>query len=123
VRLAAIRTLRGWLREQEQESLAAARAQDYSWQQIGQAQGRSRQAVQRQATRTRPRVPGRTAPDFVGVGTPELEVWLRWWSAPERGSEGPEEAEREPRREQERIRAELRARAGRGGAGPGRSPT
>ena len=70
----------------------------------------------------RPRVPGLTAPDFVGVATPELQVWLRFWSAPERWPEGPAEAARDPKWEQERIRAELRARAGLGGAGPGRPP-
>ena len=124
LRLAALRTLRGWLGEQERAALAAARAQDYSWEEIGRAQGRPRQAVQRQARQRpqRPRVPGLTAPDFVGVATPELQVWLRFWSAPERRPEGPEEAARDPKWEQERIRAELRARAGLGGAGPGRPP-
>jgi hypothetical protein len=124
LRLAALRTLRGWLGEQELAALAAARAQDYSWEEIGRAQGRPRQAVQRQARRRprRPRVPGLTAPDFVGVATPELQVWLRFWSAPERRAEGREEAARDPKGEQERIRAELRARAGLGGAGPGRPP-
>jgi hypothetical protein len=124
LRLAALRTLRGWLGEQERAALAAARAHDYSWEEIGRAQGRPRQAVQRQARQRpqRPRVPGLTAPDFVGVATPELQVWLRFWSAPERRPEGPEEAARDPKWEQERIRAELRARAGLGGAGPGRPP-
>src|SRR6266516_2313785 len=42
VQLATIRTLRGWLGQREQGTLAAARAQDYSWEQIGQAQGRPR---------------------------------------------------------------------------------
>jgi hypothetical protein len=78
VQLAAIRTLRGWLGECERAGLAAARAQDYSWEEIGRAQGRPRQAVQRQASRQaqRPRVLGLTGPDFVGVATPELQVWL-----------------------------------------------
>src|SRR3989441_13196136 len=77
VQLAAIRTLRGWLGERERGGLAIARAQDYSWEEIGRAQGRPRQAVQRQASRQaqRPRVLGLTGPDFVGVATPELQVW------------------------------------------------
>ncbi len=111
VQLAAIRTLRGWLGERERGGLAAARAQDYSWEEIGRAQGRPRQAVQRQARRAqRPRVLGLTAPDFVGVATPELQFWLRWWGAGGWSPEGPGEAPRDPKREQERIRAELTAR-------------
>ena len=83
VQLAAIRTLRGWLGERERGGLAAARAQDYSWEEIGRAQGRPRQAVQRQARRAqRPRVLGLTAPDFVGVATPELQFWLRLRRSP-----------------------------------------
>src|SRR6266566_1398193 len=42
VQLAAIRTLRGWLRERERASLLVARAQDYTWAEIGRAQGRPR---------------------------------------------------------------------------------
>ena len=120
--LAALGTLRGWLGAQERAALAAARAQDYSWEGIGRAQGRPRQAVQRQARQRpqRPRVPGLTAPDFVGVATPELELWLGFWSAPERRPDGPEEAARDPKGEQERIRAELRAQAS--AAPPGRPP-
>lgn len=38
VQLAAIRTLRGWLGGRERLSLAAARAQEYSWAEIGAAQ-------------------------------------------------------------------------------------
>ena len=64
IELAAIRTLRGWLGEREPAGLAAARAQDCSWEEIGQAQGRPRQAVERQARQAqRPRVLGLTAPD------------------------------------------------------------
>src|SRR6266516_6685121 len=108
VQLAAIRTLRGWLGEREPASLLVARAQNYTWEEIGRAQGRPRQAVERQAKRAqRPRV---TAPDFVGVATPELHVWLRWWGAGGWTPEGPEEPPRDPEREQERIRAELTAR-------------
>lgn len=112
VQLAAIRTLRGWLGERERGGLAIARAQDYSWEEIGRAQGRPRQAVQRQASRQaqRPRVLGLTGPDFVGVATPELQVWLRWWGAGGWTPEGPGEPPRDPEREQERIRAELIAR-------------
>jgi hypothetical protein len=110
IQLAAIRTLAGWLGERERAGLAAARAQDYSWEEIGRAQGRPRQAVQRQARQTRPPVLGLTAPDFVGVATPELQFWLRWWGAGGWKPEGPGEAPREPEREQERIRAELTAR-------------
>ncbi len=111
VQLAAIRTLAGWLGERERGGLAIARAQDYSWEEIGRAQGRPRQAVQRQARQARrPRVLGLTAPDFVGVATPELQFWLRWWGAGGWRPEGPGEAPRDPEREQERIRAELTAR-------------
>jgi len=111
VQLAAIRTLRGWLGEREPASLLVAHAQDYSWEEIGRAQGRPRQAVQRQARQAqRPRVFGLTAPDFVGVATPELQVWLRWWGAGGWRPEGPGEPPRDPEREQERIRAELTAR-------------
>jgi hypothetical protein len=42
VQLAAIRTLRGWLGGRERLSLAAARAQAYTWAEIGAAQGRPR---------------------------------------------------------------------------------
>ncbi len=121
VQLAAIRTLRGWLGGRERLSLAAARAQEYTWAEIGAAQGRPRQALQRQATRRRPPVLGLTAPDFVGVATPELEFWLSWWSGGGWTPPGPEEASRDPGREQERIQAELRARSRRAGAGGGRS--
>ena len=62
-----------------------------------------------------------TAPDFVGVATAELEFWLKWWSGGGWTPAGPEKASRDPRREQERIRAELRAREHRAGAGGGRS--
>ena len=118
IELAAIRTLRGWLGEREPAGLAAARAQDCSWEEIGQAQGRPRQAVQRQARQAqRPRVLGLTAPDFVGVATPELQFWLRWWSAGGWRPEGPGDAPRDPEREQERIRAELEAREQRALAG------
>ena len=110
VQLAAIRTLRGWLGERERGGLLIARAQDYSWEEIGRAQGRPRQAVQRQARQTRPPVLGLTAPDFVGVATPELQVWLGWWGAGGWTPEGPGEPPRDPKREQERIRAELIAR-------------
>ena len=112
VQLAAIRTLRGWLGERERASLLVARAQDYTWEEIGRAQGRPRQALHRQASRQaqRPRVLGLTAPDFVGVATPELQVWLRWWGAGGWRPEGPGEAPRDPKGEQERIRAELTAR-------------
>ena len=51
VQLAAIRTLRGWLGARERAGLAVARAQDYTWEEIGRAQGRPRQAVS--ALRTR----------------------------------------------------------------------
>jgi hypothetical protein len=80
VHLAAIRTLGGWLGGRERLSLAAARAQEYTWEEIGAAQGRPRQALQRQASRQaqRPPVLGLTAPDFVGVASAELEFWLRW---------------------------------------------
>ena len=124
LRLAALRTLRGWLGEQARAALAAARAHDYSWEEIGRAQGRPRQAVQRQARQRpqRPRVPGLTALDFVGVATPELQVWLRFWSAPERRPEGPEGPPATRSGSRRRIRAELRARAGLGGGGPGRPP-
>jgi hypothetical protein len=120
--LAAIRTLRGWLGGRERLSLAAARAQEYTWEEIGAAQGRPRQALQRQASRQaqRPPVLGLTAPDFVGVATAELEFWLKWWSGAWTPA-GPEEASRDPMREQERIRAELGARERREGAGGGRS--
>jgi hypothetical protein len=121
VQLAAIRTLRGWLGERERGGLAIARAQDYSWEEIGRAQGRPRQAVQRQARQAqRPRVFGLTAPDFVGVATPELQFWLSWWSAGGWTPESPGEAPRDPERVQERIRAELTAREQR--AVEGRDP-
>ncbi len=97
--------------KRERAGLAAARAQDYTWEEIGRAQGRPRQAVERQARQAqRPRVFGLTAPDFVGVATPELQVWLRWWGAGGWTPEGPGEAPRDPEREQERIQAELTAR-------------
>jgi len=60
---------------------------------------------------------GLTAPDFVGVATPELQFWLRWWSAGGWRPEGPGDAPRDPEREQERIRAELEAREQRALAG------
>ena len=44
VQLAAIRTLGGWLGERERAGLTVARAQDYTWEEIGRAQGRPRQA-------------------------------------------------------------------------------
>jgi hypothetical protein len=111
VQLAAIRTLAGWLGERERGGLAIARAQDYSWEEIGRAQGRPRQAVQRQARQAqRPRVFGLTAPDFVGVATPELQFWFRWWSAGGWTPESPGEPPRDPERVQKRIRAELTAR-------------
>jgi hypothetical protein len=79
--------------------------------------------VQRQASRQaqRPRVLGLTAPDFVGVATPELQVWLRWWGAGGWTPEGPGEPPPDPKRVQKRIRAELIARERRAGAGGGRS--
>jgi hypothetical protein len=111
VQLAAIRTLAGWLGERERGGLAIARAQDYSWEEIGRAQGRPRQAVHRQARQAqRPRVFGLTAPDFVGVATPELQFWFRWWSAGGWTPESPGEPPRDPERVQKRIRAELTAR-------------
>jgi hypothetical protein len=123
VQLAAIRTLGGWLGGRERLSLAAARAQEYTWAEIGAAQGRPRQALQRQASRQaqRPPVLGLTAPDFVGVASAELEFWLTWWGGGGWSPAGPEEASRDPRREQERIRAELRARERRAGPGGGHS--
>ena len=122
VQLAAIRMLAGWLGERERAGLAAARAQDYTWEEIGHAQGRPRQAVQRQARQAqRPRILGLTSPDFVGVATPELQFWLRWWSAGGWSLAAPEEAPRDPTREQERIRAELTARERRAGTGRRRS--
>lgn len=119
MQLAAIRTLRGWLGGRERLSLAAARAQEYTWAEIGAAQGRPRQALQRQASRQaqRPPVLGLTGADFVGVASAELEFWLKWWGRGGWSPAGPEEASREPRREQERIRAELRARERRAGGG------
>jgi hypothetical protein len=123
VQLAAIRTLRGWLGVRERGGLAIARAQDYSWEEIGRAQGRPRQAVQRQARQAqRPRVFGLTAPDFVGVATPELQFWFRWWSAGGWTPESPGEPPRDPERVQKRIRAELTAREQRAleGEGSGR---
>ena len=120
--LAAIKTVEGWLQGQEQDATERARQLGRTWEEIGEAQGRPRQAVHRQATKTpkRPRVTGLTTPDFDSVGTPDLRYWLKWWSDPARSPEGHEEAGRSPATEQRKISAELRAREEAGLAGPDR---
>ncbi len=60
--LRALRGLKTWLVEADQRALEEARDPGFTWEQIGEAQGRARQAVHRQATQTppRPRVRGLT---------------------------------------------------------------
>ena len=120
--LAAIRTVQGWLREREQATLERAREKGRTWEEIGEAQGRPRQAVHRQATKTprRPSVKGLTTSDFDNIGTADLRYWLKWWRDLARTPEGYEEDGRDPRSEQRKIKAELDAREAAGLAGPQR---
>jgi hypothetical protein len=121
-RLRAIRGIGRWLRDREDREIERAREEGMSWQQIGEAQGRSRQVAHRQARRAprRERVRGLTSPEYDHVGTPDLRFWLEWWSKPERTPSGLEEAGRDPLAEQAKLRREIEAREQLGVAGPAR---
>jgi hypothetical protein len=118
-RLRAIRGVATWLRASEDSEIERAREGGMSWQQIGEAQGRPRQVVHRQASKTpyRPRVKGLTSSEYDHVGTPDLRYWLKWWSAPERSPDGVEEAGRDPVDEQQKLKREIAAREKFGVAG------
>lgn len=122
--LRAIRGIAHWLRELEDATIASAREAGMTWEEIGAAQERPRQNVHRQAnskTPYRPLIRGLTSPEFDHVGTPDIRYWLRWWAAPERSADGPDEKGRDPVAEQRKLRAEIEAREQLGVAGPYRS--
>lgn len=83
-----------------------------SFQEIGEALERPRQAVHRSVAATKSE--GLAYPEYDGVSSSTLRYWLRWWSDPVRTPEGFEEAGRDPARERRKLRKELEARAAAG---------
>src|SRR5262245_47939340 len=106
--LRALDVIRKWAIESQVAMMELAQDDGESFQKIGDALGKPRQAVHRTVARSR--TAGLTDPDFDGVTAPTLRYWLKWWNDPKRRPDGAEEKGRQPKAEAAKVRKELEAR-------------